>query len=65
MAQVLIGNLTDQRAIISFDALLVQVTARTLDGDTGPVWIGHAIRVVSTRVLPDPAPARINADCDG
>ena len=30
-------------------------------GLTCPVWIRYAMRVVSTRVLPDPAPARISA----
>src|SRR4051812_42897266 len=34
-------------------------------GDTCPVWISQAMRVVSTRVLPEPAPARIRALWDG
>ena len=34
-------------------------------GLTCPVWISHATRVVSTRVLPLPAPARISADWCG
>ena len=33
--------------------------------DTCPVWISQAMRVVSTRVLPEPAPARIRALCCG
>jgi hypothetical protein len=43
-------------------ALLVKVTASTPPGgDTWPVEISQAMRVVSTRVLPEPAPARIRA----
>jgi len=48
------------RVSISLAALLVKVTASTPPGDTCPVCISQAIRVVSTRVLPEPAPARIS-----
>src|SRR4051812_26099823 len=47
------------RSCISRAALLVKVTARTLPGLT-PFSIRCAIRKVMTRVLPVPAPARIN-----
>ena len=65
MPRVLIGSMADSRVIISFAALLVKVTASTLIGLTCPVWISQAMRVVSTRVLPLPAPARISADWRG
>ena len=52
----------ESRVSISFAALYVKVTARTACGDIWPVWISHAMRVVSTRVFPLPAPARIRAD---
>ena len=41
---------------ISSAALFVNVMARIADGRT-PSWIRWAMRWVSTRVLPDPAPA--------
>jgi len=63
--RVLIGNMADKRVNISFAALFVNVTAMMPAGDTWPVWISQAIRVVSTRVLPEPAPARISALCWG
>ena len=63
--RVLIGSIALMRVSISFAALLVNVTASRPDGLTCPVWINHAMRVVSTRVLPLPAPARISADCGG
>ncbi len=44
---------------ISPAALLVKVIARISNGDI-PRSINHAIRRVSTRVLPDPAPAMTN-----
>src|SRR6266849_4931219 len=53
------------RVSISFAALLVKVTARTPFGLTFPVWMSQAMRVVRTRVLPEPAPARISADWSG
>ncbi len=65
MPRVLIGSMADSRAVISLAALLVKVTASTPDGDTRALWISQAMRVVSTRVLPLPAPARISADSSG
>jgi hypothetical protein len=59
---VLIGSIAEMRVSISLAALFVNVTARTPPGVTLPVWISQAMRVVSTRVLPEPAPARISAD---
>ena len=56
-----IGSIAPSRVSISFAALLVKVTAITPPGETWPVWISQAMRVVSTRVLPEPAPARISA----
>src|SRR5258705_2364882 len=65
MPGLLIGSIALMRASISFAALLVNVTASKLAGLAWPVWISHAMRVVSTRVLPLPAPARISADWCG
>src|SRR5882762_3960517 len=48
------------RERISRAALLVKVTARISPGSARPCWISHAIRCVSTRVLPLPAPAKIS-----
>ncbi len=62
MPRVLIGSIALMRASISFAALFVKVTASNPAGLTWPVWISHAMRVVSTRVLPLPAPAKISAD---
>src|ERR1039458_4948156 len=62
MPRVEIGSMAEMRVSISFAALLVNVTARTPAGLTLPIWISQAMRVVSTRVLPEPAPARISAD---
>jgi hypothetical protein len=42
-----------RRACISLAALLVKVTARMPCGPTWPVEISQAMRVVSTRVLPN------------
>jgi hypothetical protein len=64
MPRTLIGTSEDRRAVISLAALLVKVTARMPCGPTWPVEISQAMRVVSTRVLPLPAPARINP-CTG
>ena len=50
-----------RRVSISLAALLVKVTASTPPGETWPVCSSQAMRVVSTRVLPEPAPARISA----
>src|SRR4051812_19151493 len=48
------------RAFISSAALLVKVMARISNGDT-PVSTRWAMRWVSTRVLPDPAPATMSS----
>ena len=45
------------RSRISPAALLVNVTARILRGSTPSTSISRAMRVVSTRVFPEPAPA--------
>ena len=50
---------------VTFTNKAAKETARMPCGLTCPVLISQAIRVVSTRVLPLPAPARINADCSG
>ncbi len=65
MPRVLMGNAAEMRVSISLAALLVKVTAIKPSGDTCPVEISQAMRVVSTRVLPEPAPARISADWCG
>jgi hypothetical protein len=49
------------RSRISFDALLVKVTDSTSHGLARPVIRRWAKRVVSTRVLPVPAPARTSS----
>ena len=48
------------RSPISLAALLVKVTARMESGATPFSRISHAIRLVMTRVLPEPDPARIS-----
>ena len=48
------------RSRISFAALLVNVIARISPGRAWPVRSRYAIRCVITRVLPDPAPARMS-----
>ena len=53
-----------RRSFISLAALLVKVTAKMPPGETCEVCNNQAMRVVSTRVLPEPAPARIKA-CSG
>jgi hypothetical protein len=50
-------NNFSMRARISAAALFVKVTARMLWGEAPCVWITQAMRCVSTRVLPEPAPA--------
>src|SRR5690606_5871487 len=65
MPRVFTGSIADSRVSISRAALFVNVTASSPCGLTWPVMISHAIRVVSTRVLPLPAPARISACCGG
>jgi hypothetical protein len=65
MPRMLTGVSADRRRSISRAALLVNVTARIDSGPACPVPSSHAMRVVSTRVLPLPAPARISADACG
>ncbi len=65
MPRVLMGSIADKRVSISRAALLVKVTARIPAGLTSPDWMRCAMRVVSTRVLPLPAPARMSADSRG
>ena len=62
MPRVFTGVSADRRNSISLAALLVNVTASTDSGVAWPVASSQAMRVVSTRVLPLPAPARISAD---
>ncbi len=61
MPRTLMGSIADRRVIISRAALFVNVTASTPPGDTWFVVSSQAMRVVSTRVLPEPAPARMSA----
>ena len=61
-ARIASGVIAERRSSISFAALFVNVTARIDSGVAWPVASSHAMRVVSTRVLPLPAPARISAD---
>ncbi len=49
------------RSFISAAALLVNVMATTSSGRTCSTWRSQATRCVSTRVLPDPAPARMSS----
>src|SRR6185436_12393551 len=62
MPRTLIGVIVDSLTSISFAALFVNVTARIESGDAWPVARSHAMRVVSTRVLPLPAPASTSAE---
>ena len=50
------GSLSRMRSFISRAAFSVNVTARMREGSTPP-WTRWTYRVVSTRVLPVPAPA--------
>ncbi len=61
MPCTLTGSMAPKRVIISLAALLVKVTAKMPPGDTSPFCSSQAMRVVSTRVLPEPAPANISA----
>src|SRR5436190_17732015 len=65
MPRGLTGSMAVTRVSISRAALLVKVTARTPAGATRPPLISQAMRVVSTRVLPLPAPARMSACSSG
>ena len=65
MPRTLTGSMLVSRVSISLAALLVKVTASTPPGETWPVDSSQAMRVVSTRVLPEPAPARISAGTAG
>ncbi len=53
------------RARISPAALLVKVTARMPCGEAPSAWITQAMRCVSTRVLPLPAPASTSTGASG
>ena len=65
MARTLTGIIAPKRVCISLAALLVNVTAIMLCTLACPLCKSHAMRVVSTRVLPLPAPAKTRADCGG
>jgi hypothetical protein len=65
MPRMFTGVSAASRASISFAALFVNVTPRIDSGVAWPVASSHAMRVVSTRVLPLPAPARISEDACG
>ncbi len=65
MPRTATGSMADRRVSISLAALLVKVTASTPPGETWPVCSSQAMRVVNTRVLPEPAPARIRAGTAG
>ena len=54
-----------KRAPISLAALLVKVTAITELMSALPVDNNQAMRVVNTRVLPLPAPAKTKTDFSG
>src|SRR5207253_97225 len=62
MPRMFTGVRIESRVLISLAALLVKVTASTESGLACPVASSHAMRVVRTRVLPLPAPARISAE---
>src|SRR3954451_5730818 len=53
------------RSRISWAALLVNVMARISPARARSVWTSQAIRWVSTRVLPEPAPARTSSGPSG
>ena len=65
MPRTLTGSMAWSLSIISLAALLVKVTAKIPPDATWEVCNNQAIRVVNTRVLPDPAPAKIRADSEG
>src|SRR3954453_1679693 len=61
MARARLPTSCSTRSRISWAALLVKVIARISPGPACPVPTKWAIRWVSTRVLPEPAPARISS----
>ena len=61
MPRVPPGSRAPRRSRISAAALLVKVMARTCQGRTPSSAIMWAMRMVSTRVLPEPAPARTSS----
>ena len=61
MPRTLTGSMADKRVSISLAALLVKVTANTPAGGHWPLCNNQAMRVVNTRVFPEPAPANIRA----
>ena len=58
-------NNLSMRWRISAAALFVNVTARMEYGEAPSFCITHAMRCVSTRVLPEPAPARTSTGPTG
>ena len=54
-------TMASRRSCISLAALFVNVTARICEGRAMPCAKIQAMRVVNTRVLPEPAPAKIRA----
>src|SRR3954447_12121739 len=65
MPRGLAGSIAVTRVSISRAALLVNVTARIFAGAARPPLTSQAMRVVSTRVFPLPAPARMSACSSG
>ena len=65
MPDVLPPSSTSMRPRISRAALLVNVTAQISCGRTSRVASTYAIRWVSTRVLPLPAPAKMSSGPSG
>src|SRR4051812_42502615 len=61
IARVRAPTSSSTRSRISCAALFVNVIARISSGRACPVASRYAIRCVSTRVLPEPAPARISS----
>src|SRR3954453_7473837 len=61
MARARLPTSSSTRSRISWAALLVKVIARISPGRVWPVPTKWAMRWVSTRVLPEPAPARISS----
>ena len=61
MPRTFTGSMADKRVSISLAALLVKVTANTPAGAHCPLCSNQAMRVVKTRVLPEPAPAKMSA----